>query len=148
MPPRRPKRHRGVPETLDPELADDLPDRFTLQWQDEPVNDYKVVEPDHVDLLLGDILVWREDAPLPDWAKGEGWRNIAGPERIECRRTRWSGPRSVTDYEGEYRHRRGDSEHDDRDHDVEFGLDELVFVEAGAEGYPDHWLRRYKPRWC
>ena len=147
MPPKKPKKHKGVPEKLNPEVADDLPDQFTVQWHDPPVNGYKVVEPDSFDRRIGEILVWNEDAPLPDWAEGEGWLNVAGPEQVECRRRRRSGPKSAADYECEYRHRRGDSGHDDRDHDVEFRLDEMVFVEPGEDGYPDHWLPRYKPPW-
>ncbi|SDZ00056.1 hypothetical protein SAMN05660209_04305 [Geodermatophilus africanus] len=147
MPPKKPKKHKGVPEKLNPEVADDLPDEFTLRWHDPPVNGYRVVEPDSFDRRLGEILVWNEDAPLPDWAEGEGWRNIAGPDQVVCRRKRWSEPRSPADYECEYRHERGDSDHDDRDHDVTFPLDEMVFVEPGEDGYPDHWLPRYEPPW-
>ena len=146
VPPKKPRKHRGVPEKLNPQFADELPNEFTLQWHDPTVYDYRVDEPDHFDRLLGEILVWREDAPLPSWAEGEEWRNVAGPDRIKCRRKSWSGPKSVGDYECEYRHRRGDSEHDDWDHDVEFTLDEMVFVEAGEDGFPDHWLPPYKPR--
>jgi hypothetical protein len=146
VPPKKPKNHRGVPDRLNPALADYLPDEFTLQWEDPPVNDYRVVEPHHFDRLLGEILVWREDAPLPDWAKGKEWRNVANPDRIRCRRRHWSGPRSPADYECEYRHRPGDSDRD-RTTDVTITLGEMVFVEAGEAGYPDHWLPRYGWRW-
>ena len=143
---KKPKNHRGVPDRLDPALADDLTDEFTLQWHDPPVNGYRVVEPDSFDRRLGEILVWREDAPLPDWAKGEGWRNVANPDRIECRRRHWSGPASPADYECRYRHRPGDSDRD-RDHGVTITLGEMVFVEPGEDGDPDHWLPRYEWRW-
>jgi hypothetical protein len=140
---KKPKQHRGVPAGLNPELADDLPNEFMLQWQDPPVNEYKVVRPDHFDRLLSEILVWREDAPLPGWAGGEGWRNVAQPDQVECRRRRWSQPKSPADYGCVYRHRLGDSDRN-RNHDVTTTLGEMVFVEPAENGYPDYWLPRYK----
>jgi hypothetical protein len=144
VPPKKPKNHRGVPE-LNSLYADDLPDRFTLEWQPSPVYDYKVIEPDDFDKLLDDILVLRDD-PLPPWAVGVGWHNAAGPDRITVSRKRWSGEKTADDYRCQYRHKKGDSEHNEPSHDVESTLDEMVFVESGEPMHPGrHWVARYKP---